>query len=133
MLKENEFLIEDGLSRKGNFRTKLIFQVFTSDGEFFDHDVTVSCSEDIDRVFKLYHLKNWNELFCEWDSTPRSWVRNITDVTFEEIYIVAKEENKGHVYMRIDSSQKVMVTVDLESMGDKNATKIKEIRNILNK
>lgn len=130
MLKENEFMIENSFMNKGNFKIKLTFEVLTMD-DSFDYDIETSCSEDIEEVFNLYFKKDWKTLFNEWDH-PNSWYRDITDVSFEGIYIVAKEDGKGHVYMRINNSQKVTVSVDLDVMGDKNAAKLKEIRTIIN-
>jgi hypothetical protein len=129
MLKENEFMIEGNK----NFKIRMSFQVITMD-DSFDEDVFVGCGEDIEEVMKLYFNKDWKALFYDCNGgNSSSWYRDVCDVAFDGVYITAKEEGKGHVYTMIGSSPKVTVSVNLESMGDKNATKIDEIRKILNK
>jgi hypothetical protein len=128
LLKENEFQI----AGYKNFKIRLSFQVMTWE-DSFDEDVLVSCGEDIEEVMKLYFIKDWKTLFYDYNEKYASWYKDITDVAFEGIYITAKEEGKGHIYTMISNSSKVTVAVDLESMGDKNAVKINEIRSILNK
>jgi hypothetical protein len=128
MLKENEFMIQG----HKNFKIRMSFNIMTWE-DSFDDDVLVSCGEDIEEIMKLYFNKDWKTLFHDYNNKFASWYKDITDVAFDGIYLTAKEEGKGHIYTMIGSSPKVTVAVDLESMGDKNATKINEIRKILNK
>jgi hypothetical protein len=128
MLKENEFMIQG----HKNFKIRMSFQVMTYE-DSFDEDVLVSCAEDIEEVMKLYFNKEWKALFHDWNDKTSGWYKDITDVLFDGIYITAKEEGKGHIYTMIGSSPKVTVAFDLDSMRDKNATKINEIRSIINK
>jgi hypothetical protein len=128
MLKENEFMI-DGYK---NFKARASFVIITWEDQF-EHDVEISCAEDFEEVMRLYFKKEWKTLFYDWNEMQSNWWKDVCDVGFEGIYITAKEESKGHLYYRLNTNQRVTVTVNLETMGDKNAEKINEIRAILNK
>lgn len=127
MLKENQFQIE----KSSSFKTRLTFLVNTWD-DSFEHDIQVSCSEDIEEIMEAYFKKDWKTLFSEFGEKDYYWIKDICDVSFDGIYITANEEDKGHVYLMLHSSQRVTVSVNLELMNDKNANKINAIRDILN-
>lgn len=128
MLKENQFQIDGNKHSK----IKMSFNVMTWE-DSFEHDIEVGCGEDIEEVMKSYFEKDWGNLFEDSNGRSNSWIKEITDVSFEGIYIVAQEVGKGHVYtMIMNRSIRSTVTMDIDKLGDKNAEKIKQIRDILN-
>lgn len=124
--KEKEFHIKD----HKNFKTVMSFNVITME-DSFDHDVAISCAEDLSEVMNLFFKKDWKTLFHDWNNGKGNWYKDVCDVELAGLYVVMKEDGKGHVYYRMHRTQEVTVNVDTETLGDENAKKIEDIRKII--
>ncbi len=111
-----------------NVTAWIIFNVFTMDDSFIE-EIEVSCGEDIESLMKMYFNKNWNDLF-----EMKSYLRDICDASFQGIQLKASDEKEQHVCCidLLNGARHSNVVIDMKTLGDVNADKIKRIREIIN-
>jgi hypothetical protein len=103
----------------------LDFTVYYNDYHSTDSiSLKVDCAEDIENMMKLFFGKKWEELFDNDE---------IVDATFDGIELYHKDERENQVKMYIYGNKCGGSTIiNYEVLADKNADKIRKIREIIN-
>lgn len=120
MKKENQFYFD-----KSNIKSYLLINV-QDWNDYFEHELPMSCGEDLEYYMKLYFKKNWGEMFEGSHVDPK----DVCDVEIVGIRTFAKND-KGYFEHRMECSERAELGVNLDIMGDENANKINEIRKII--
>lgn len=106
-----------------NIKAYLMFTINNDHGED-EVSVEVGCAEDIENMMQLFFKERWEELFeDDYDRMEFEWA------TFNGISFVNDDDNR--IGMQIYGNYKQgSCRLDLRSLADKNAEKLKRIREI---
>jgi hypothetical protein len=111
-----------------NVKGQLDFVVYYENGDMDSVSLKVTCAEDIEYKMKLFFEKRWEELFENLFSSDE-----IVDAVFEGIELSHVDDNNNISRMMIfGNTCKGSIMIDYEALADKNAEKIKKIRDIIN-
>lgn len=102
----------------------MMFTIVFDNEQTQEVSLEVGCAEDIEEQMKKFFKEDWQNLFSDWYDPF-----NFMYAYFNGISFINSGKNK--IGMQIYGNYKMgSCTLDLESLGDKNADKLKRIREI---
>lgn len=126
LIQGGEELPVENVIQLTDIKTYMMYTIYFENGRTQEEQLEVGCAEDIQNQMEMFFKEQWQDLFSDWYD-PFDFMY----ATFHGITFINSDKNR--IAMQIYGNYKSgSCTLDFESLSDKNAQKLKRIREIAN-